>query len=43
MTKKWTMPKMTGNEEQNKFFTGVINAFIICIPLWLMIAWLIWG
>lgn len=28
--------------EKNKFFKGLTNALIICIPFWLGLAYLIW-
>jgi len=37
MSKKWIMPKMTGDEEQSKFFTGVVNALIMCGAFWVAV------
>jgi hypothetical protein len=28
--------------EKNRFFTGIINALIICLPFWMIIAYIIY-
>lgn len=35
-------PKTTHVPEKNKVFEGIVNGLIICIPIWLVIAYLIW-
>lgn len=39
---KLPKPRKEFVPEKNPFFKGMINGLIICIPIWLFVAYLIW-
>jgi len=43
MRKVKYFPKHVGEPEKSRFFTGVVIGTVICLPFWLLVAWIIFG